>query len=1137
MKKIYSFFLLTCLLLIGTNAWADEVTIASFSHDAHEGWTITSADYATASGGYYKLISSDAAIVSPAATWSDYTNITITITARKFGGPDATQGKISVVQGNNELTSYSPSSTSCVASSELSISPAEGAITIACLGASSSKGCGVQSVVIKGTPAGDTPPTIYYTVTYDCDGASNCPENQVGITAGSSITLPAAPEKDGFTFAGWSDGTTTYAASASYTVNSNVTMTAQWTANTPAGDYEWVLASLEDLTGSDVFVIVGTMSNNNYALPSDNGASSAPATVSINIENNKITESLVADKLQWNVSGNATNGYTFYPNGSTTTWLYCNTSSASGSNNNIRVGSGNRKVFELNVDNYLITKDENVTRYLSIYNSADWRGYVNENLCPAISFYKKVAIDPSDPSVATAITINATGITSTDVYEGTAAGSLSAVVKAGETTIDGAVVTWTSSDENVATINENTGAVTLVAAGTTTITANYAGVENQYKPSTKTYVLTVTNSTPVVYSTISDLFAAATTTEQTVQVAFNNWVVSGVSTNGKNVFVTDGTNGFVIYSNSDVSATYPVNSILSGTISCTLKKYNGFAELLSVSGLTITEGGVVAEANVAMADLAGVNTGALLHYEGLTCSVDNNKYYLSDGTTTIQVYNSLFAFDALEDGKTYNITGVYQQYNSTKEILPRSADDIEEVVILTPSIDVEETSINVPYTGTLGETVNVTFENITTIVAEVVFFEADGQTQISQQDEPDWIAADIDDQTHNLVYVVDANDGAARTAYMKVYALDDESNDVYSDLITLSQASAPLPTTDYVIVHNDAEIVSGAHYIIASGVDGTVKIMDEQKTSNRGALTVTADNGVIGIEEGTEIHEFVICKDGDYYVIYDGGYLYAASSSANQLKTQINNNANGKWSISIDDQIASIVATESSNRNVIRYNYNGGNSLFSCYETAETQAEVYLYIKADEDFAMESVEISSAGYATMYYSSKNLIVPEDVTAAYVFNTTDGLEAAYAPGEVIPQGTGVVLEGAAGTYNFVETVVPGTAPATGKNQLKGSDVAATTTGGDVYYALSLNADGEDVGFYYMEEGGAAFTNGAHKAYLALAASQAPARFYIFNGATNINNIEDVDDAVKFMENGKLFIKKNGVIYNAVGAKVK
>ena len=162
-------------------------------------------------------------------------------------------------------------------------------------------------------------------------------------------------------------------------------------------------------------------------------------------------------------------------------------------------------------------------------------------------------------------------------------------------------------------------------------------------------------------------------------------MVSGVSTNGKNVFVTDNSgNGFVIFNNAGgLDQVYEVGNILSGTaVSCNLVLYNGFAELtgLDANDLTITTGGSVTASNIALADLAGVNTGAVVSYENLTCSVNNNKYYLSDGSTTVQVYNALYAFDALEDGKTYNITGVYQQYNNTKEILPRSAEDIVEYV-------------------------------------------------------------------------------------------------------------------------------------------------------------------------------------------------------------------------------------------------------------------------------------------------------------------------------------------------------------------------------------------------------------------------------------------------------------------------
>ncbi len=228
------------------------------------------------------------------------------------------------------------------------------------------------------------------------------------------------------------------------------------------------------------------------------------------------------------------------------------------------------------------------------------------------------------------------------------------------------------------TANENT------TARTATVTLTYTYNTDQ----TVSANVTVTQAAvPESYTTIPALFAAATSTETAVYVTFNNWVVSGVSTNGKNVYVTDNTgNGFIIYFTSDMSGTFAAGNILSGTaVACKLKLYNGAAELvnLNASDLTITDGGNVSIVDIAMASLSGVNTGALVHYENLTCSLNNNKYYLSDGTTTIQVYNSLFAFDALEDGKTYNITGIYQQYNSTKEILPRSAADIERVYTLT----------------------------------------------------------------------------------------------------------------------------------------------------------------------------------------------------------------------------------------------------------------------------------------------------------------------------------------------------------------------------------------------------------------------------------------------------------------------
>lgn len=269
-----------------------------------------------------------------------------------------------------------------------------------------------------------------------------------------------------------------------------------------------------------------------------------------------------------------------------------------------------------------------------------------------------------------------------------------------------------SSDEGWLTIypgnpisiecEENTGHEARTA--TVTITLIY---DNGEKEVTSTVTVTQAGA-PVVYDNIPDMFEAATNTATDVLVKFDGWVVTGVSINGKNVYVSDGTNGFIIY-NKDGGLGFEVgNTLTSSTpISCKLQLFNGSAEITeltaSTEGLTVGTGGSVGIADITMANLAGVNTGALVSYKNLTCTVEVNNektyYYLSDGTTTLQVYNTLFAFGALEADKKYDITGVYQQYSTnnreTKEILPRSAEDIkeatEEGTISTGINNVEQT--------------------------------------------------------------------------------------------------------------------------------------------------------------------------------------------------------------------------------------------------------------------------------------------------------------------------------------------------------------------------------------------------------------------------------------------------------------
>lgn len=169
MKKfLLKTMLLLFALVVGSGTmWADDpVTITSLINNTTTGWDISGATSAgSGTGLYWKLINNSDYIQSPSITWSDYTDITIKIKARTFGGVEATKNKISVSQGSTELTSYTPTNTTLTYSSELSISPSSGALKIACLGANGSKGSGISEIIIKGKLASTAEATTIVIIT------------------------------------------------------------------------------------------------------------------------------------------------------------------------------------------------------------------------------------------------------------------------------------------------------------------------------------------------------------------------------------------------------------------------------------------------------------------------------------------------------------------------------------------------------------------------------------------------------------------------------------------------------------------------------------------------------------------------------------------------------------------------------------------------------------------------------------------------------------------------------------------------------------------------------------------------------------------------------------------------------------
>ena len=190
----------------------------------------------------------------------------------------------------------------------------------------------------------------------------------------------------------------------------------------PDAYFAWVETDLASLTSSDVFVIVGN-NGSNYAMANNNGTSGAPAAVEVTVVG-KTLSGEIEDKLQWNISGDAEDGYMFYPNGDSENWLYC-----TNTNNGVRVGTNDdNKYFTVSDDGYL--SNTATSRYVGIYNSQDWRCYTNTtgNIADqTFKFYKKAeakSVTVTNVGYATycsdkALDFEGTGITA---YVGTAVG-------------------------------------------------------------------------------------------------------------------------------------------------------------------------------------------------------------------------------------------------------------------------------------------------------------------------------------------------------------------------------------------------------------------------------------------------------------------------------------------------------------------------------------------------------------------------------------------------------------------------------------------------------------------------------------------------------------------------------------------
>ena len=305
-----------------------------------------------------------------------------------------------------------------------------------------------------------------------------------------------------------------------------------------------------------------------------------------------------------------------------------------------------------------------------------------------------------------------------------------------------------------------------------------------------------------------------------------------------------------------------------------------------------------------------------------------------------------------------------------------------------------------------------------------------------------------------------------------------------TDVLTADMFTAT--NTTYKNFSNVTTSTSNAIYAGNSAKNAKGAIQLRSKNSDSGIVTTTSGGKIqkisIVVSSGTNTID-IYGNDEAYSSASD---LYDTSTNTNQGTKIGSINKTGEITFDADKQ----------------YPYIGIRS---------NSGAIYITSITITYAKTTSLPLTTAQYGT-YFTDEAFVMPEGVTG-YTVTAKDGenltLNEAYTAGTTVPASTALVLKATdelTESKTFDAVVVNSTEVAPTGNLLHGSVAEAQTNveGATAYYKLA-NGD-KGLGFYYGAENGAAFTNGAHKAYLAVTGTMSQMKGFSLDGmTTGINQV--------------------------------
>ncbi len=238
---------------------------------------------------------------------------------------------------------------------------------------------------------------------------------------------------------------------------------------------------------------------------------------------------------------------------------------------------------------------------------------------------------------------------------------------------------------------------------------------------------------------------------------------------------------------------------------------------------------------------------------------------------------------------------------------------------------------------------------------------------------------------------------------------------------------------------------------------------------------------------------------------------------------------------------------------------------YAAYTFDNTQTWTYYdaFYGSNKIHELSYPSITTAGYST-YYNTYGYTMPEGVEGYIIDWTYEGkanLVKIFNPGDEVCANIALLWKSTTDldedTWYTVEALASGGGTATWPtyvdadnatqyytNLLNGTQTEQTITAyeGSYYYYKLANDDSNGLGWYWGANDGGVFTNGAHKAYLALGQSSAGARHFISmlggetTGLKELSEQKEVANKEYFNLSGQRVVNPGKGLYIVNGKKV-